>query len=183
MGLAMLDSVLEQLQDVGWEYWGPIQCSGQLVVADPAYVGSEYHHVEGDVRSNFVVKARAGTWHVMVRRAPPDKAHYADIEIWELCACHETTLIADFDIAYDDAAERGAILVDSGKASVVDGARRDEPEFRENVFWAKEGETVDDAGCTTIAGTGAGAYPVFTTGSEPVDFVLVLFDWVEDDEA
>lgn len=178
----MVENVLEQLQDQGWEYWGSIQCTGELVVADPAYVGSEHTEARGDVHANFVVNARHGTWHVMVRRAPPDKAQCADIEIWELCVCHETTLIADFEIAYDDAAERGAVVVDSGKASVIDGSRRDDPAFQEDVFWGREGETVDGAGCTAIAGTGEGAYPVFTTGTDPVDFVLVVFDWEDDDE-
>ena len=178
----MLENVLDQLQELGWEYWGPLQCSGQLVVADPAYIGSEHTQAQGDVRANFAVNARRGTWHVLVRRAPPDKAQCADIEIWELCVCHETTLIADFEIAYDDAEERAAVAVDSGKASVVDGAIRDDPAFREDVFWGKEGETIAGAGCTTLAGTGIGAYPVFTTGSDPVDFVLVVFDWEEDDD-
>ncbi|MBW2523896.1 MAG: hypothetical protein JRI23_06970 [Deltaproteobacteria bacterium] len=178
----MVDEVLEQLIEMGWEYWGPLQCTGQLVVADPAYVGSEHAQVEDDAKANFVVKARPGTWHVLVRRAPPDKAKCEDVEIWELCVCHETTLLADFEIAYDDADERAAIIVDSGKASVVDAELRDDAAFREDVFWGREGETVANAGCTVLAGTGIGAYPVFTTGSDPVDFVLVVFEWDDDEE-
>lgn len=178
----MLESALERVHELGWEYWGALECGGELVIADPGYIGAAYAPVGDDeAQANFTCSAKTGSWHVFVRRAPPDRAQHADVEVWELCGCHESALLEDFEEAYDEADERAAVVVDSGKACIIDAARRDDAEFRENVFWAHEGECVDNAGFTTLGGSEGGAYPVFVRGAELADLVVLVFDWLDDD--
>lgn len=174
-----LDSVLGTIAEGGWEHWGTLQCTGSLVVGDPATVGSAHQPAGAEVLPSFVVPAQEGIWHVLVRRAPPDKALHADVEVWELCGCHERAL-PSFGEVYDEAEERVVVAISSGKACIVDAARRDDEAFREEVFWAGEAEIVDDAGCTTLAAHEDGEVPVFAHGSKLVDLVAVVFDWDDD---
>ncbi len=127
------------------------ECTGKLVVGDPAGITSQGEKQPVSYRPCKSIKAVPGNWVVFTRHPKPRFSTYAEPEVAHLIACHED--LAKRAVEIEEAAVKvGRFVVEGGQACIVDAKRRDDPALLKELEYGAEEKVIE--GCAFLVSAG-----------------------------